>query len=356
MNQDDPPLPSPTPKTMGFHMPAEWEKQESIILSYPLNPETWVDCRESMERAYANFVAAISQYERVIINCSDDAQNQAMDSFADAGADCLQISFLPFETNDAWCRDHGPVFLKNPTLSSKAILDFDYNSWGGKFPPWDLDDAVPWRIAEELDILHFHIPYIIEGGALELNGAGTLLTTESVMLNPNRNPNFTKSKAEHVLMESLGVDQVLWLNSGLVGDDTDGHIDTLTRFFRKDAVLSSLDSHADSPNYHTLKKNFDDLQHMRLHDGSKIEVVPLPCPDPIYPENWREEVLPASYANFLIINHAVLVPTYRQDRNDNAAVSVIAQAFPDRDIVPLDCYDIVLEGGALHCLTQQVPF
>ncbi len=339
----------------GWRMPAEWETQSAVLLSYPLNPLTWPGCRKEMEEAYAAFAAAVTKYEDLKVNCLPvSAQERALELFRNAGADCSRIEFLPVETNDAWCRDHGPVFVRNLRTGERAALDFQYNAWGGKFPPWDLDNAAARKMSEILGIPCLPVPLVLEGGALEVNGAGALLSTESVVLNPNRNPGLTKERAEEIFRDVLGTECVLWLKSGLEGDDTDGHIDTLVRFFRKDAVLAAVDEKPSSINHDALKRNFDALKRMRLPDGSPLEVLALPSPDPIRPEGWREEVLPATYANFLIINGAVLVPTYRQDKNDAKALEIIGSAFPGRDIVPLDCVDILLEGGALHCLSQQM--
>lgn len=344
-----------TPREQGYTFPAEWERQASIILSCPLNPLTWPHNRVAMEKAYAEFVAAVSRFEMLRLICKADEQPHFQELFATAGANLSRLVFYDLPSNDAWCRDHGPVFIKQKESGQLAIVDFNYNAWGGKFYPWDDDNAIPRRMAELLKIDCISAPLTCEGGALEVNGAGTLLTTESVLLNENRNPALTKKEVENILIDFLGLEQVLWLKSGLAGDDTDGHIDTLTRFFRADAVLTVVDEEPLSPNYQVTHDNEAALREMRLLDGSALEVVRLPSPQAIYAQNWREEILPASYANFLLINAAVLVPTYRQEKTDALALSIIASAFPERAVIPIDCYDIVLEGGALHCLSQQQP-
>ncbi len=344
-----------SPKALGFVMPPEWSAQEAVFLSWPSNPETWPGVFRRAEEAYATFASAISQYERVRILCAASEFDRVNDALADADAHFGRIELLDIPTNDAWCRDHGPVFVKNPQTGERAVLDFTYNAWGGKFPPWDRDDAVPAQVAEQLGFRRFRIPFVCEGGALEVNGAGDLLTTRSVILNPNRNPEITEPEAERILRESLGVEQVLWLDRGLAGDDTDGHIDTLARFVSEDVVLAP-SAPAWNPNHDVLRDNIRALRRMRTADsGSLLEVIPLNSPRPIRPEGWREEILPATYANFLLINQAVLVPTYRQDFADSEALAVIAQAYPGRTVIPIDCSDIILEGGALHCLSQQQP-
>ncbi len=344
-----------TDRTHGYIFPAEWEEQASVILSCPLNPATWPHKRTAMEKAYTEFAAAISRFQTVRLICKAEAQAHFKELLMAAGAELSRLQFYDLPTNDAWCRDHGPIFIRQETTGERAILDFNYNAWGGKFIPWDDDNAVASRLAALLELPCIAVPLTCEGGALEGNGAGTLLTTESVLLNENRNPGLTKEEAERILIEYLGLDQVLWLKSGLAGDDTDGHIDTLTRFCSKNSVLTIVDDDPLSPNYQVLLENEKALKAMRLADGSRLEVIRLPCPQAIRPSDWREEILPASYANFLIINGAVLVPTYRQDKYDKQALITIAEAFPEREIIPIDCHDIVLEGGALHCLSQQEP-
>ncbi len=332
---------------MTYAMKAEWEPQQAVILSAPLNQDTWIQNRQEMERDYATFAAEISKFQPVWINCVTQQQEHWMELLNDAGAIESNVVIKNIPTNDAWCRDHGPITIKHD--DKRLIVNFKYNAWGGKYPPWDLDDEVPTIYAKELNLPRRDVDLVCEGGALETNGEGTLLTTKSVLLNPNRNPKKSQKDIENILMNSLGVQQILWLDQGMETDDTDGHIDTLARFASKNTVLAIYDKH--NP---TLVKNLNDLKAMRLLDGSRLEVVKLPCPKAIETPGWRVDTLPASYANFLIINDAILVPTYRQDETDKLALDIIAQAFPTRQAIPIDCYNIVLEGGALHCLSQQV--
>ncbi len=330
-------------------MPAEWERQEAVWLSWPLNPNTWPDVITKVEREYAFFAAQISRFEKVRINCVAAEQSRVRSILSDAGVVSENLELFDIATNDAWCRDHGPIFLKNDSTGELAICDWQYNAWGGKFPPWDLDNAVPSEIEKVLGLRRFAVPFFGEGGGLEVNGAGALLTTESVFLNPNRNPQLSKAEMDELFRATLGVSDIYWLKSGMDGDDTDGHIDTLTRFFNENAVLTMMEPDVNNPNHAPLQRNYDDLKSFGF------DVVPLPSAKPICPEGWREEVLPASYANYLIINGAVLVPTYRQDKIDNEALRIIGDCHPDREIIPIDCFDILLEGGALHCLSQQQP-
>ena len=338
----------------GFTMPAEWEEQRAVLLSWPLNPATWEDRRSALETTYAGFAAAISRFEDVKINCILAEQPRILNLLAEAGADAARVELLDVPTNDAWCRDHGPVCLVNRTTGARQLNHYRYNSWGGKFPPWDLDASVPAHVSGLLGYERNAVPMICEGGALESNGAGLLMTTESVMLNPNRNPAMSRAEVGDTLMSSLGMDEILWLKSGLFCDDTDGHIDTLARFVRPDAVLACIAPEG-SPNAPSLNENLRRLRDYRTRLGRPLDVIPLPLPDPVAPpEGWREETLPASYANYLLVNGAVLVPSYRQPRNDVRAASIIGECFPGREIVRIDCADIILEGGALHCLSQNL--
>lgn len=338
----------------GFTMPAEWEEQRAVLLSWPLNPATWADRRAALETAYAGFAAAISHFEDVKINCVRTEQPRILKLLAAAGADTARIELLDVPTNDAWCRDHGPVCLMNRTTGARLLNHCRYNAWGGKFPPWDLDAAVPEHTAALLGYERNAVPMVCEGGALETNGAGLLMTTESVMLNPNRNPSMTRAQIGETLMSSLGVDDILWLKGGLLCDDTDGHIDTLARFVNRGTVLAC-DAPEGSPNAPMLNDNLCRLREYRTRLGSSMDVISLPLPDPVAPpEGWREETLPASYANYLVANGAVFVPSYRQPRNDARAAAIIAECFPGREIVSIDCGDIILEGGALHCLSQNL--
>ena len=345
--------PGKSPRELGYTFPAEWCKQSCVYLSWPVNPETWTGCFDAMESAYSDFAAAISRHEllRIVVKSIHNERIAAL--LDNHGASLEQVEFFDIETNDAWCRDHGPVFLKNLRTGKIAMADFRYNAWGDKFS-WDLDNAVPSKIARYLHCRRFAVPFICEGGALETNGSGTLLTTRSVILNSNRNADMTEAKAQQILCDALGMRKVLWLDGGLPGDDTDGHIDTLARFVNASTVLAAKVK-KNHPGFEAIENNFKELRKMRNADGEKLEVVPLPMPDPVYPDRWRTDILPATYTNYLLINGAVLFPTYRQDRSAAAAMDVLQQAFPDREIISIDCFDILLEGGALHCLSQQQP-
>jgi len=262
-----------------------------------------------------------------------------------------KIEFYYFPTNDAWCRDHGPAFLINADTKEKVIVDWGYNAWGGKYPPFDLDDVIPTKIGEKLGYKVFHPGIVMEGGSVDFNGKGTILTSTACLLNKNRNPHLTKEQIEDYLKNFYGAEQILWLNDGIVGDDTDGHIDDITRFVNEDTVVTVVEDNPEDENYHILQENLEILKTMRLLNGKPLNIIELPMPDPVVYDDQR---LPASYANFYIANSAVIVPTYRCDK-DEKALEILQQCFPDRKVVGIDSTDIIWGLGSFHCLSQQEP-
>jgi agmatine deiminase len=268
------------------------------------------------------------------------------------GVNLSRVQFFFHPTNDAWCRDHGPAFLINPSAEiKKIIVDWGYNAWGGKYPPFDLDDVIPTLIAKHYNIPVVHPGIVMEGGSVDFNGRGTVLTTTSCLLNENRNPSLTREEIEQYLHDYYGVGNILWLCDGIVGDDTDGHIDDLTRFVNPDTVVSVVETDKGDDNYTALQDNIKTLSKMRLENGRQINIVELPMPSSMVYEDMR---LPASYANFYISNKYVIVPTFR-DKNDDRALQVLEQVFPDRKVVGLDSTDIIWGLGSFHCLSQQEP-
>jgi agmatine deiminase len=258
----------------------------------------------------------------------------------------------PIATNDAWCRDHGPIFLQRATgRPDEAVVDWGYNAWGGKYPPYDLDDVIPTRVAEELGLPVFHPGIVLEGGSIDVNGQGTLLTTESCLLNRNRNPQLDRAAIEQYLRAYLGVSTILWLGEGIVGDDTDGHVDDLTRFVDPTTVVTVLEDNPADENYEPLQSNLERLNRMTDQAGRPLRVVTLPMPHPLWYDGQR---LPASYANFYIANGLVLLPTYDPGRDDEAR-SILQSLFPTREVIGMDCTDLVWGLGAFHCVTQQWP-
>ncbi len=302
---------------------------------------------------FAEIAAAISRHETVRINApgSDHAAIAAACNRAKAVPERVQMFDHPH--NDVWCRDHGPIFVKHRETGEVAVTDWEFNAWGGKFPPWDLDNTIPSRIATALGMRGFKGGMILEGGGIEINGAGQLLTTEAVLLNPNRNPGMGREEIELRLRDGLGVSEILWLKQGIEGDDTDGHIDDLARFTDERTILACID--CSSHNRDVLNDNLARLRSFLGPHDRCFEVVEIPLPEACEVPGWRLPVLPASYVNFLIVNGGVLVPTFRQGRNDDRALGIIRELFPDREITGIDCLDLVEEGGTLHCISQQQP-
>jgi agmatine deiminase len=269
-----------------------------------------------------------------------------------AGVDMKQVQFFIHPTNDAWCRDHGPSFLlRNNVEQPKAIVDWNINAWGGKYPPYDLDDVIPTLIAKEMGLPLFYPNIIMEGGSVDFNGAGTVLTSKCCLLNPNRNPHLNQEQIEKFLCDFYGVQQVLWVSEGIVGDDTDGHIDDTIRFVNEDTVVTVVESNKQSENYELLQQNLKELKAMRLHNGKQLNIIELRMPaDVIY----EDQMLPASYANFYISNGHVVVPTYNCAQDDKA-MQIIQTCFPTREVVGIDSTDIIWGLGSFHCLSQQEP-
>lgn len=342
-----------TPAQLGFRMPAEWAEQAAVWLSWPHNRKTWPGLFRPVPKAYAAFVAAISRFEPVRINCALALQPRAKRLCEQAGAVIERVRFFDHPTNDAWCRDHGPIFVKHARTGEVALTDWAYNAWGDKYPPYDLDNQIPPLIARRLRLRRFENDRVLEGGSIDVNGVGELLTSEQCLLNPNRNPLLTREQIEQNLRDYLGVERVLWLGEGIVGDDTDGHIDDMTRFFRADGIVTCIEPNRRDANYRPLKENWRRLKSFRTAAAGKpFELVELPMPKPVV---FRGQRVPASYANFLIVNGAVLVPNFRQRQRDAEANRILGECFRDREIVPVDAYDLIWGLGTLHCLSQQQP-
>ncbi|RMG70035.1 MAG: agmatine deiminase family protein [Bacteroidetes bacterium] len=343
----------PTPAALGYTFPAEWAPHRATWLSWPHKEASWPGKLEAVYPVYSEFVRLLSEQEEVHINVlHDEMAAQVERRLQAAGARMDQVFLHLFPTNDAWCRDHGPAFVVRPgTEAPLALIDWGYNAWGGKYPPFDLDNQIPQRVAGYRDIPFFSPGIIMEGGSIEVNGAGTLLTTEACLLNPNRNPQLNRAQIEQYLRDYYGQQQILWLHDGIVGDDTDGHIDDLTRFVGEDTVVTMVERRPADDNYGLLQENLDRLRTFRLPDGRPLRILELPMPDPVVYDGQR---LPAAYANFYIANGLVVVPTYRCAQ-DAEALAILADCFPDRKVVGLDSTDIIWGLGSFHCLSQQEP-
>ncbi len=343
----------PTPQAQGYYFPAEFAPHVATWLSWPHKEASWPGKIHTIYPYYAQFVKVLTESELVRINVVDAAmQDFATAHLLKAGVPMDKVEFFLHPTNDAWCRDHGPAFLINPNAATKkVIVDWNYNAWGDKYPPYDLDDVIPTRIAEHYGLPVYYPGIIMEGGSVEFNGAGTLLTSTACLLNPNRNPHLNQEQIEGYLRNYYGVEQIIWVDEGIVGDDTDGHIDDTVRFVNADTVLTVVEPNKQDENHAILQHNLKQLQQMRLLNGKQLNIVELPMPDAVVYEDQR---LPASYANFYISNQHVIVPTFRCDKDDQA-LSIIQQCFPERTVVGIDSTEIIWGLGSFHCLSQQEP-
>ncbi len=342
-----------TPKEQGFFFPPEWHPHVATWLTFPHNEASWQgNKRMAMYPQYFGLIKAISQGEKVCLNVNDTSLKAFIEaSLPEYDINPDQIKILVNPTNDAWCRDHGPAFLINPTTQQRMIVNWGYNAWGGKYPPFDADNQLPVHIAQ-----HRQLPYatpgiIMEGGSVEFNGAGTILTSRECLLNENRNPHLNQAQIEQYLYDYYGAEQVLWVNDGIMGDDTDGHIDDTVRFVNEDTVITMVEPNKADDNHRILEENLQLLKPMRLLNGKQLNIVEIPMPTPVVVDGFRT---PASYANFLICNAGVLVPTF-DCKNDEVALDILAQVFKDRPVIGLPSTKIIWGQGSFHCLTQQEP-
>lgn len=337
--------------------PAEWEKQQGILLCFPHNGKDWPGKYEAIQWAFVEFIKKVATFEQVFLIVADEnLKAKVIEMLETASVQMGNISFLIYKTNRSWMRDSGPIIIKNGI--QREALNFNFNGWA-KYKNINLDKHVPAKVAEFLNItltqvLYKGKPVIVEGGAIDSNGCGTLLTSEECLMHPNiqvRNPNFTKADYEAVFKEYLGITKVIWLGDGIEGDDTHGHIDDLCRFVNEDTIITIVESNPKDTNYKPLKDNLKRLHNAKLENGKSPKIVELPMPKRIDFDGVR---LPASYANFLILNKCVLVPTFN-DSNDRKALNIIADCFPDREIIGISAIDFIWGFGTLHCLSQQIP-
>jgi agmatine deiminase len=341
------------PAEHGYFFPPEWHPHRATWLSFPHTEASWSKSRQNlMLPAYLEFIKAIAEGEKVCINAHNEIVRQTIQMrLLMAGVNMEQIELPLIETNDSWCRDHGPGFLINPDTKQRLVVNWGYNAWGGKYPPFERDNLVPVAIANYLKMNHVNPGIIMEGGSVEFNGQGTLLTSRACLLNPNRNPHLSQAQIEKYLGDYYGVQQILWVNDGIVGDDTDGHIDDTVRFVNHDTVVTVVEENKSDANYGLLQENLHELKQMRLLNDKPLNIIELPMPDPVVSEGIR---LPASYANFYISNAAVIVPTFRC-ANDQKAMDILTPLFQDRKVIGIDSTEIVWGLGSFHCLSQQEP-
>jgi agmatine deiminase len=344
-----------TPAQQGYRMPAEWEPHIGTWFTWP-RPEgiSFPGKYETVPPVYAELIKHLVQVEEVHINVWDgEKEAEVRECLRALRTPLERVYFHHFPAYEPWCRDHGPIFLvrEQGGRRERAIVDWGYNAWGGKYPPFDLDDAVPQHVARYRKLPLFSPGIVMEGGSIEVNGAGTLLTTKACLLNPNRNPHLSQAEIERYLRDYLGVRQVLWLGEGIVGDDTDGHVDDLSRFADAHTIVTVVEDDPADENYRILQENLEMLRTFRNPAGEPFRIVTVPMPGII---QYEEQRLPASYANFYIANGIVLVPTYRAP-NDRRALENLQAAFPRHRVIGVDSTELIWGLGSFHCISQQEP-
>ena len=337
--------------------PAEWEKQQGILLCFPHNGNDWPGKYGAIQWAFVEFIKKVATYEQVfLVVDSAKHQKKVMEMLEMATVNLKKVVFIIQKTNRSWMRDSGPIIIKNG--KNREALNFNFNGWA-KYSNYKLDRKVPKAISEVLEVPLTQVvykgkPVVLEGGALEVNGKGTLITSEECLLHPKvqvRNANFTKTDYEAIFKEYLGVTNTIWVGDGIIGDDTHGHIDDLCRFVDEETILTVVESDPKHKNYKALQDNLARLEKAKLEDGRSPKIITLPMPKDILFEGLT---LPASYANFLILNKCVLVPTFN-DAADRIALNTIASCFPDREVIGISAIDLIWGFGTLHCLSQQIP-
>ncbi|HEV7300948.1 MAG TPA: agmatine deiminase family protein [Tepidisphaeraceae bacterium] len=374
-----------TPAALGYTFPAEWEPQSATWFSWP-RPEgiSFPGKYHTIPENLARIMCEIQSRQAVRINVpNENWEHIVRRDLKEFGCPTKNVFFHPIKTNESWCRDHGPAFVVNRAKKKVAIVDWGFNAWGGKYPPYDDDDAVPTRIAKEFGLPVFYptrttggspvsspstekhgraargtkdeMPsnlVIMEGGSVDFNGAGTVLTTTDCLLNKNRNPDLSKQQVEQYLKDYYGQSHVAWLTGGIEGDDTDGHIDDLARFLSPTKLVMGVEPDTKDDNHRVLKSVRKQVDKLRDQDGRPFEIIQIPMPKPVVHDGQR---LPATYVNFLFINGALLVPTFRDRKNDKKALSILQDHLPKHKVIGIDCTELIWGLGAIHCLTQQQP-
>jgi agmatine deiminase len=345
-----------TPAALGYTFPAEWEPHAGTWFSWP-RPEgiSFPDKYHAVPENLARIFAEVARREPAHINVPNGNYERIVKAqLREHGCGTKNIYFHFIKTNESWCRDHGPAFVVKKIGRKRqiAIVDWAFNAWGGKYPPYDDDDAVPTRIAALLHLPIFYPRIVMEGGAVDFNGAGTVLTTTDCLLNKNRNPKLNRQQIEKYLKDYYGQKHVCWLTGGIAGDDTDGHIDDLARFISPGKIVIGVEEDPKDENYRVLRTARRQLDQLRDQDGQPFEIVEIPMPGVVEFDNQR---LPATYVNFYFVNGALLVPTYRNRKNDRKAISILQSNLPDHEVIGIDCMELIWGLGAIHCLSQQQP-
>jgi len=346
-----------TPASLGYTFPPEWHRHRATWFSWP-RPEgiSFPDKYHTVPENLARIMKEIAPRERVEINVPNgNYEHLVREQLEENGCATKNVFFHHIKTNESWCRDHGPAFVLKKSRAGKceaAIVDWGFNAWGGKYPPFNDDDDVPTRIAEELKLPVVSPGIVMEGGAVDFNGSGVILTTTSCLLNKNRNPHLSKEEVETYLKDFYGQKHVIWLGEGIVGDDTDGHVDDLARFISPDTIVTAIEDDPKDENFKLLKDNLRRLQLARDPAGKPFKIVSIPMPGLV---EFDKQRLPATYVNFYFVNGALLVPTYRNKTNDRIALDTLQQHLPKHKVIGIDCVELIWGLGAIHCLTQQQP-
>ena len=340
-----------TPSELGYCMPAEWAEHDSVWLAWPHDPSTFISGVEKVEETYFQIIDLLHRDEYVNLFVKDETMKQRITAlFNKRNIDLNRIRLFEFDYADVWFRDYGPIFIRNGN-QELAMVHWIFNSWGQKYEELMRDEQIPRAINEKMQLNCFEPGIVLEGGSIDVNGKGTLLTTEQCLLNKNRNPDLTKEEIGKLLKDYLGVTQIVWLRKGIAGDDTDGHIDDLARFVNPTTVVCAYENNCDDENGEVLRENYEILLQSTDQNGKKLNIVKLPMPGPV---RYGKKRLPASYANFYIGNKMVLVPIFEQE-SDKLALSILQKLFPKRKVVGVNCVDLVCGLGAIHCISQQQP-
>jgi agmatine deiminase len=350
------PIVNETPKNLGYFMPAEWERHESTWLAWPHDPVTFPSRVKKVEQAYVKMISVLSKNENVNLFVTDlKMKDRVAHMLKQKGVNLQKINFYVFDYADVWFRDYGPIFVLNKQKKQLAFVHWIFNAWGGKYKDLMRDTRIPNVIGNRLQIASFKPSFVLEGGSVDVNGKGTILTTEQCLLDRHRNPHLSKEEIEKYLMSYFGAGNIIWLKGGVVGDDTDGHIDNLARFVNPKTVLCAFEEDQKDANYSVLKENYEILLQSTDQDGKRLNVIKVPMPPAIHSTVRGEKArLPASYLNFYVANKVVLVPAYGH-KNDKRAQKIIQKAFPSRKIIGINCRNLIYGMGAIHCVVQQQP-
>jgi agmatine deiminase len=348
-----------TPAALGYTFPPEWHRHAATWFSWP-RPEgiSFPGKYHTVPENLARLFCEIQSREPVHVNVPNENYAYLVrEQLKEHGCPLRNVHFHFIKTNESWCRDHGPAFVISSSARKgakrrAAVVDWGFNAWGGKYPPYEDDDAVPTRIAEHLKLPVFYPGIVMEGGAVDFNGAGTVLTTTDCLLNKNRNPQLSKSEIEQYLKDYYGQRSVCWLTGGIEGDDTDGHIDDLARFINPNTIVVGVEDDPKDVNYRVLKSVRRQIDKLRDQGGRPFNVVEIPMPGVVEHDGER---LPATYVNFYFVNGALLVPTYRHTKNDRRAIETLQKHLPKHKVIGVDCVELIWGLGAIHCLTQQQP-